>query len=83
MVSNAFGTATLTIGFFALLGLAGLGGWGFEKPKAKAATIQSVDARLSHLPTDLKLKESDPQKYQMFLITFRSILWAPQQAKKE
>ncbi len=53
----------LIIGFFALLGLAGLDGWAFEQPKA--ATIQSVDARLSHLPTDLKLKESEPQKYQI------------------
>jgi hypothetical protein len=48
---------------FALLTLAGLDGWAFEQ--RISSTGQSLDAQLSHLPTDLKLKEDEPQKYKI------------------
>src|SRR5215813_13199468 len=48
---------------FALLAFVGLNGWAFE-PR-QSSTIQSVDAQLSHLPTDLKLKDDEPQKYKI------------------
>jgi hypothetical protein len=48
---------------FALLTLAGLNGWAFEQ--RISSTGQSPDAQLSHLPTDLKLKEDEPQKYKI------------------
>ena len=45
----------------ALLTLFGLNGW--ASGQRKSSTSQSVKAHLSHLPTDLKLKEDEPQKY--------------------
>ena len=48
---------------FALFTLADLDGWAFQQ--SKSSTIQSVDARLSKLPTDLKLKEDEQQKYRI------------------
>jgi hypothetical protein len=54
---------SLIIAFVAVLTVASLDGRAFEP--SKSSTIQSVDARLSHLPTDLKLKEDQPQKYRI------------------
>jgi hypothetical protein len=48
---------------FALLSFAGLNDWAFGQ--RKSSTSQSVDAHLSHLPMDLKLKEDKPQKYKI------------------
>jgi hypothetical protein len=44
-----------------LLTLLGLNGW--ASGQRKSSTSQSVEAHLSHLPTDLKLKEDEPQKW--------------------
>ena len=48
---------------FALLTLARVDCWAVQKPGA--LTTQGVDARLANLPTDLKLKEDEPQKYRI------------------
>ena len=48
---------------FVLLTLTGLSGFAVERPVS--LTIQSVDVGLSHLPTDLKLNEPEPQKYEI------------------
>ena len=48
---------------FALLTLVSLNGWAFQQSNSSAS--QSVDAQLSHLPTDLKLREDEPQKYKI------------------
>jgi hypothetical protein len=47
----------------ALLILVSLNGWAFEQ--RKSSTTRSIDAQLSHLPTDLKLKEDGPQRYKI------------------
>jgi hypothetical protein len=41
----------------------GFSGFAVERPVS--LTIQSVDAGLSHLPTNLKLNEPEPQKYEI------------------
>ena len=51
---------SLTIAI-ATLTFAILNGWAFETP----STIQNANAQLSHLPTDLKLREDQPQKYKL------------------
>jgi hypothetical protein len=48
---------------FVLLALPGLDGWAVEPPAP--LVFQSVDASLSRLPADLKLKEDEPQKYEI------------------
>ena len=48
---------------FALLTLVGLDGRAFQQSNSSAS--QSVDAQLSHLPADLKLREDEPQKYKI------------------
>jgi len=53
MKSLTIAIATLT---FAILN-----GWANETP----SMIQNADAQLSHLPTDLKLREDQPQKYKL------------------
>ena len=53
----------LILGFTVLFTVAVLDGWAFEVFEIPA--IQSVEAGLSHLPTDLKLKEDEPQKYKL------------------
>lgn len=52
----------LTIAF-AILTLTILDGWALEQPKSSAS--QNADAQLTHLPTDLKLKEDEPQRYRL------------------
>jgi len=54
---------SLMIAFAALLTVASLDGRVSEPSNSR--TIQSLDAGLSHLPTDLKLKEDQPQKYKI------------------
>jgi hypothetical protein len=54
---------SLIIAFAALLMLAGTKGWAFQQ--SKASSIQTADALMSHLPTDLKLKEDGTQKYRI------------------
>ena len=46
-----------------LVTIAGLADWGFGQ--SNSSTNQSLDGRLAHLPTDLKLKEDQPQKYRI------------------
>jgi hypothetical protein len=52
----------LIIGLAALLALADQD---LAFAQSRSSTIQSVDSRLSHLPTDLKLKEIGTQKYRL------------------
>ncbi len=51
------------ISVLTLLTLLGLNGW--ASGQRKSSTSQSVEAHLSHLPTDLKLTEDEPQKYKI------------------